>query len=403
MRPTVFISCGQVTPAEISIGKKLCELVVREGRYEPYFAENQSTLEGVTNNILDRLIYTEAFVGILHPRGEVHISAVSGALPAITRASVWVEQEIAILAAASHAQRRQVQVQLYVKRGVVREGLRLFVMANPYEFDDEVEIEKHFENVLRGWNVTLGPRAISAAGERLLSLCADVGEISIERDARKGSYVRIPGGHFNDPADRAVAAKYVAAVDLLLQHGLARQIDENRYELSATGFARARALPRDRSGLLVRPVVQIHNMLSCREPMKLRLFLKNVGPLIPTSVQLRVSCPSKYIDSVEARLNVNRRMIETIHLNRMQLSELRPDAFHSRAFNHPPLLEIPLYGDLHRRDDMKDPVDVEILLDGDVHCTARFAPEQLWDHDVGAYCALAACEGDELSVVYGCA
>jgi hypothetical protein len=134
--------------------------------------------------------------------------------------------------------------------------------------------------------------------------------------------------------------------------------------------------------------------------MKLRFFLENTRPLIPRSVQLQVSCPSRYIDAGEARLAADERTVETIMLDRRQLLNLRPNSFNSRVINQQPLLEIPLYADLHRRDEMKTPVDIEILLEADIRCVARFAPAQLWEHDLGGFCALSRCEGDALSVVY---
>jgi hypothetical protein len=153
MKPTIFVSCGQVTPEEIALGKNLVRLINQDGRYHPYFAEDQSSLEGVTNNILGRLETAAAFVAVIHPRGEVQVpdtSKVSG-FRSITRASVWIEQEIAILAMLSQIQKKTVNIQLYSKRGVTREGLRSYVMTNPYEFGDESEVLEHFAGVLAGW------------------------------------------------------------------------------------------------------------------------------------------------------------------------------------------------------------------------------------------------------------
>src|SRR4051812_15389191 len=96
MKPLIFISCGQVTQSELALGRALHDMIQADGRYEPYFAENQSSLDGVTNNILGKLVEAEALVAVLHPRGEVSRLHTSDT---ITRASVWIEQEIAILTA----------------------------------------------------------------------------------------------------------------------------------------------------------------------------------------------------------------------------------------------------------------------------------------------------------------
>jgi hypothetical protein len=155
MKPIIFVSCGQVTPAELQLGKDLVRLIEDDGRYSAYFAENQSSFEGVTQNILARLEDAAGFVAVIHPRGDVHVSIGADQVqPVFTRASVWIEQEVAILAMLSQIQKKQVAVQIYSKRGVVREGLRSYVMTNPHEFDDEAQILLHFRGVLAGWTLS---------------------------------------------------------------------------------------------------------------------------------------------------------------------------------------------------------------------------------------------------------
>jgi hypothetical protein len=54
-QPLVFISCGQSTDSEITLGHAV-ERVIRDGgAYEPYFAEAQNSLDGLSANILTRI------------------------------------------------------------------------------------------------------------------------------------------------------------------------------------------------------------------------------------------------------------------------------------------------------------------------------------------------------------
>lgn len=163
MKPTIFVSCGQVTDAEIRLGKNLVSLIEKDGRYGAFFAENQSSLEGVTQNILARLESAAGFVAVLHPRGEVTVP--DNSLPSgsriFTRASVWIEQEIAILALLAQVEKKKLTVQVYSKRGVTREGLRSYVMTNPHEFESEDEVLKHFHGVLTGWSLAAGARGVA--------------------------------------------------------------------------------------------------------------------------------------------------------------------------------------------------------------------------------------------------
>jgi len=69
--PLIFVSCGQSTPAERKLGQEIAKLVEKETGYRAYFAENQNTLEGVTENILKRLHTAVGFISIMHPRGNV--------------------------------------------------------------------------------------------------------------------------------------------------------------------------------------------------------------------------------------------------------------------------------------------------------------------------------------------
>jgi hypothetical protein len=54
MAPLIFISCGQFTDQEKRLGKAVVAIVKGLG-FEPYFAETQSNLNGLHENILNKL------------------------------------------------------------------------------------------------------------------------------------------------------------------------------------------------------------------------------------------------------------------------------------------------------------------------------------------------------------
>ncbi len=97
--PTVFISCGQRTAEEKDLGQAIVAEVDRLPGVTPYFAEAVSSVDGLTNHIFRALDRAVGFVCVLHRQGEVDLP--SGR---ITRASVWIEQEIAIAAFLHHVQ-----------------------------------------------------------------------------------------------------------------------------------------------------------------------------------------------------------------------------------------------------------------------------------------------------------
>jgi hypothetical protein len=67
MAPLVFISCGQYSEQEKKLGKAVT--IVKGLGFDPYFAENQSSLKGLHENILSKLNECSGFIAVVHPRG----------------------------------------------------------------------------------------------------------------------------------------------------------------------------------------------------------------------------------------------------------------------------------------------------------------------------------------------
>ena len=154
-KPLVFISCGQYAEEEVALGKEIERLVREDGRYDAYFAEQQNSLEGLSSNILSSLGRCSAFVGVMHHRGVV--TKLSGE---VVRASVWIEQEIAIAAFIQHALERKIEVALYIQRGIVREGIREQLRLAPVEFAAPDDVLNDVRERLTGWNLGTSPPAV---------------------------------------------------------------------------------------------------------------------------------------------------------------------------------------------------------------------------------------------------
>lgn len=157
-KPLIFISCGQYSDEEVAIGKALEQLVRELTPYDAYFAEVQNTLEGLTSNIFGSLHRCVAFVAVAHHRGTVkrpHGESV--------RASVWVEQEIAIAAFIQQALQRKIEVALYLQRGIRREGVREQLRLAPVEFETSDEVIADFRQRLSGWVLKAPPTHVLVA------------------------------------------------------------------------------------------------------------------------------------------------------------------------------------------------------------------------------------------------
>jgi len=149
-KKTVFISCGQSAESEKALGRKTAQLVTGLTPFEGYFAENQTDLKGVTESILNRLYDSVGFIAIMHHRGTV-----TGNDRTITRASVWIEQEIAIAAFMGQVLKRPLRTASYYQEGIQLEGVRQFILLNPKPFKTSEDVLVDLEAVLPGWTAPL--------------------------------------------------------------------------------------------------------------------------------------------------------------------------------------------------------------------------------------------------------
>jgi hypothetical protein len=191
-KPLIFVSCGQYTEKEKQLGKDICSLLAAlRPDVAPYFAEDQSTVEGLSNHLLKALHRAAGFICVMHRRGD--LGAHDGRR--LTRGSVWVEQEIAIIAFMNHVLNRSIPLLFYKQAGVSLEGIRSVLLMNPrLEFTEEAQILQDPKAALPSTSFTLfssydvapvvSYRRLSARsdGDRhVYSLTCDVRNVGTER------------------------------------------------------------------------------------------------------------------------------------------------------------------------------------------------------------------------------
>jgi hypothetical protein len=147
---TVFISCGQFSESEKALGRRVAELVRKLTPFEGYFAENQTSLEGLTQSILGKLFDSVGFIAVMHHRGRVETP--NGTL---TRASVWIEQEVAIAALMQQVGGRPLHVASYIGEGIALEGVRQHIHLNPEPFRTDEDVIEHLSRILPTWRSPL--------------------------------------------------------------------------------------------------------------------------------------------------------------------------------------------------------------------------------------------------------
>jgi hypothetical protein len=130
----IFISCGQRTIEERELGKRISSLVEEKTGLRGYFAEYQTSLEGLTENIFTALYNSTGFISIMHKRDLINNDKGQ------YRGSVWIEQEISIASFIVQSLKKSIPSKCYIEKGIIQEGVRGYIILNPIEFSNTQEI-----------------------------------------------------------------------------------------------------------------------------------------------------------------------------------------------------------------------------------------------------------------------
>lgn len=146
-KPFIFVSCGQFTDAEKRLGKQIVNLVKKVTGLDAFFAEEVQDLNGLDSNLLGALHDCAAFITVMHPRGKILRPDGSEHV----RASVWIEQEIAIATYIQRVEKRELPVIAFIHESVGREGIRDLLHLNPEPFANESDVLAALPERLLKW------------------------------------------------------------------------------------------------------------------------------------------------------------------------------------------------------------------------------------------------------------
>lgn len=147
----IFISCGQYSQDEKDLGLKIVEIIRENPNFEAFYAENQCDLRGLSQNIFKKLHEAVGFIAIMHHRGKLQMPEKE-----IIRASVWIEQEIAIASFIEEILQKKIKVIAFIQEGIHLEGVRTLLMLNPYKFTKSEEVSAKVKEILPVWARELG-------------------------------------------------------------------------------------------------------------------------------------------------------------------------------------------------------------------------------------------------------
>lgn len=132
----IFVCHGQLDH-EKQNGLKLAELIDGTPGFKAFFAEEVHDTEGLSQHIFSNLERCDGFLAVMHKRGEV--THPGGKL---FRASVWVQQELAIVTFLNYLRHagHRIKVRVFAECGIQREGLADTLILNPVAFDRDEDL-----------------------------------------------------------------------------------------------------------------------------------------------------------------------------------------------------------------------------------------------------------------------
>jgi hypothetical protein len=129
----IFVSCGQDSDAEKALGAAAKAAIEVEEGFDVYLAQSIQGLDGIGESVLNALMRCSGAVVFLQNRGKVigDDGSVWG-----HRSSLWVNQEVAILAYRQHHEQVPIPILAFKDSFVRLEGALMSLVVNPASIPD---------------------------------------------------------------------------------------------------------------------------------------------------------------------------------------------------------------------------------------------------------------------------
>src|SRR5580698_684490 len=105
----IFVSCGKRTHAGTQLGRNVEVEINRHEGFKAYLAESVQSLDTLGHNVFEALRRCSGAVVLLHERE-------------VRRASMWINQELAILAFRQFFEAREIPILVFKDQNVSLEG-----------------------------------------------------------------------------------------------------------------------------------------------------------------------------------------------------------------------------------------------------------------------------------------
>lgn len=142
----IFVCHGQLDH-ERENGLKLAKLIDETPGFRAFFAEAVHDTDGLSQHIFSNLERCDGFLAVMHKRGEVEFLGRK-----LTRASVWIQQELAIVTFLNYQRHtgHRIKARVFAEKGIKREGLADVLILNPIEFADFTDLTEKVNQWLTG-------------------------------------------------------------------------------------------------------------------------------------------------------------------------------------------------------------------------------------------------------------
>lgn len=220
----IFVSCGQLRQEESRLGQRIKAEIDATPGFKGYFADTVQDLTGLGEHIFDAVRRCAAAIVILHPRG--HIRGADGQDHGI-RSSVWINQEMALLAYRQFFESRKIPLLAFKDPSVTLEGAMTAFIVNPKPLVDEELVLSEVRNWLIA-EASVGPldehelfkqkwRALQADDRAILAALIAEGGRNIKEESVRRRLIKHHGFDKNRASEVILKRKIVLSGENLIQ------------------------------------------------------------------------------------------------------------------------------------------------------------------------------------------
>ena len=142
----ILVSCGQEPDKEIRLGRDIINVIGNHKGMGGFFSQHVHSPADLNSAVFGALKTCDGFFAVMHKRGGITYRN----YPVTHRSSVWIQQEIAIIAYRSFLQGCHVPIRLYQEKGILLEGLMNTSIVNPILFERDEEVLEGVSKWLTG-------------------------------------------------------------------------------------------------------------------------------------------------------------------------------------------------------------------------------------------------------------